>query len=376
MRLDMHNLELGMSDLSARSILVIMSLLLLLVSSVLAVDTQLVKATGAGYTQPPGLVGYWNLDQSSGTTAYDSSGYHNNGTVYGASWTSGKVDGALSFNGLNNYVDCGNNETLDPTQGATIEAWVRLSQLPSTAGHIMSIAGRSGVATDLDMQTETDNRFKFFIGPGVVVVSNTIAETNKWYHIAGTYQANNNTKIYVNGVLEKTTPIGVTRGTNPNKFWIGESGYWSGRFFNGTIDEVKIYNRALSAEEIAAEYISASISPSSDVMDVGQSQLFNSSVTGGSSPYTYQWYLNDASISNATSSAWTFTPSSSGTYTVYVNVTDSIGTSFKSNIATVTVSSVIPEFPSVLTLSLFMLTTIIVMAYARRQLAHTTVAPI
>ena len=99
-----------------------------------------------------------------------------------------------------------------------------------------------------------------------------MAETNKWYHIAGTYQANNNIKIYVNGVLEKTTSIGVTRGTNPNNFSIGQSLIFPGRFFNGTIDEVKIYNRALSAEEIEAEYLAVSVSPSSVVMDVGQSQ--------------------------------------------------------------------------------------------------------
>ena len=164
MRLGSYNQVLGIADLSAKSILGIISLLLLLVSSMLAVSTRLVKATGTGYTQPPGLVGYWNFDQGSGTIAYDSSGYNNHGTIYGASWTSGKVNGALNFDGLNDYVDCGNNETLDPTQGATIEAWVNFNQLPSAAKHIMSIAGRSGGGTDLDLQTETDNKFKFYIG--------------------------------------------------------------------------------------------------------------------------------------------------------------------------------------------------------------------
>ncbi len=228
----------------------------LLVTLFLVGSLSGVARVRAGYTQPPGLVGYWNFDQGSGTIAYDSSGYNNQGTIYGASWTSGKVNGALNFDGINNYVDCGNNEILDPTQGATIEAWVNFNQLPSAAKHIMAIAGRSGGGTDLDLQTETDNRFKFYIGPGApnVAVSNTVVETNKWYHIVGTYQANNNIKIYVNGVLEKTTLISITRNTNPNKFSIGQSCIFPGRFFNGIIDEVKIYNRALSAEEIVAEY--------------------------------------------------------------------------------------------------------------------------
>jgi hypothetical protein len=237
-------------NLSAKSIFGTLSLLLLIVSS------ALIRVDGTGYTQPPGSVGHWNLDQGSGTIAYDSSGYSNHGTVYGASWASGKVSGALKFDGVNDYVDCGNDETLDPTQAVTIEAWVIFNQLPSVAKHFMAIAGKSGGGTDLDLQAETDNRFKFFIGPGDpnVAVSNTVVETGKWYHIAGTYQANNFIKIYVNGVLEKTTSIKIARNTNSNKFCIGKSGVWPGRFFNGIIDEVKIYNRALSAEEIWAEY--------------------------------------------------------------------------------------------------------------------------
>ncbi len=322
----------------AKNILLIIALLSLLILSMLAVIPRLSGADGIGNTQPQGLVGYWNFDQGAGTIAYDSSGYNNHGTIYGASWTSGKVNGALSFDGTKEYVDCGNNETLDPTQGATIEAWVKFNQLPSAAKHIMSIAGRSGSGTDLDLQTETDDKFKFYIDGSKLAVSNTVAETNKWYHIAGTYQANNYIKIYVNGVLEKTTSIGVTRGTNPNNFSIGPSLIFPGRFFNGTIDEVKIFNRALSAGEIGAEYMHVSILPQSDVVDVDQSTLFTSSLYGGTSPYTYQWYLSDTLVSDATSSSWTFTPHSSGSYTVYVNATDNVGARAKSSIATVTVN--------------------------------------
>jgi outer membrane protein assembly factor BamB len=84
--------------------------------------------------------------------------------------------------------------------------------------------------------------------------------------------------------------------------------------------------------------LSVSIAPSSATMDVGQSQLFTSTVSGGTSPFTYQWYANDVAVSGATNAAWAFTPSSSGSYNVYVNVTDNVRFKAKSNIASIVVN--------------------------------------
>jgi len=252
-------------------------------------------------TRVTGLVGHWNLDQGSGTIANDSSGYNNHGAIYGASWTSGKVDGALNFDGLNDYVSCGNSAILDPTQEATVEAWVYFKKLPSAAGHIMAIAGRSFSGADLDLQTELDNRFKFYIGPGVaggcVAISNTVALADKWYHVVGTYQANSNIKIYVNGTLESTTSIGIARNHNSGTFCIGASPYWGGRFFNGTIDEVKIYNRALSADEIWAEYAGTGKRFSSQTRSVTLG-------TGASAPFTFTWNTSGFVKGNYTISAY------------------------------------------------------------------------
>jgi hypothetical protein len=88
----------------------------------------------------------------------------------------------------------------------------------------------------------------------------------------------------------------------------------------------------------SGQALSVTILPSSATLYVGQSQLFTSSVTGGASPYTYQWYLNGAPVSCATKPTWTFTPTSAGSYTVYVKVTDSAGMHATSNTATVTVN--------------------------------------
>jgi hypothetical protein len=83
---------------------------------------------------------------------------------------------------------------------------------------------------------------------------------------------------------------------------------------------------------------SVTVSSGSVTLDVGQSQVFTSSVTGGTSPFAYQWFLNGTAVSGATSSTWTFAPGSSGPYSVYVNVTDNVGSNAKSNVAAVTVN--------------------------------------
>jgi hypothetical protein len=83
---------------------------------------------------------------------------------------------------------------------------------------------------------------------------------------------------------------------------------------------------------------SVSISPSSAVIEVAQPQLFTSTVSGGTSPHSYQWYLNGTLVPSATSGSWTFTPASAGSYTVYAKMTDAVGMQATSNNATVTVN--------------------------------------
>ena len=93
------------------------------------------------------------------------------------------------------------------------------------------------------------------------------------------------------------------------------------------------------ASVTVATQLSASITPLSASIYVDDSVVFTSTVNGGTPPYTYQWCLNDIPISGATSTSWTFTPSTSGSYKVYLNVTDSLGNTAGSNQASVTVAS-------------------------------------
>jgi len=86
--------------------------------------------------------------------------------------------------------------------------------------------------------------------------------------------------------------------------------------------------------------LSVSINPLSTTILIGDSIAFTSTVTGGLSPYTYQWYLDDSPVSGATSDSWTFTPTSTGVHNVYLKVTDTCNSTAQSDTATITITSI------------------------------------
>ncbi|MGB9778502.1 MAG: InlB B-repeat-containing protein, partial [Candidatus Bathyarchaeales archaeon] len=90
--------------------------------------------------------------------------------------------------------------------------------------------------------------------------------------------------------------------------------------------------------QAAPQPLSVSITPTSAIIDLGQYVTFNSMVSGGTLPYSYQWYLNGSAVNGANQSSWIFTPSTTGYYLVHLNVTDNVGTQAKSNVAEVTVN--------------------------------------
>ncbi|MFL6209710.1 MAG: LamG-like jellyroll fold domain-containing protein [Pyrinomonadaceae bacterium] len=163
----------------------------------------------------------------------------------------GKVAQAFSLDGLGRYALFPNDPAQDPTAEATVDAWVFFNQTPSAAGHIMSIIAKSDFGRDLDLQAEQDNLFHFYVASGGLnVASTTVIQSGRWYHVAATYKANTELKMYVNGVLENTRAITVAREANGKPLGIGESLFFRGRFFKGLIDEAHMFNRALSAAEI------------------------------------------------------------------------------------------------------------------------------
>ena len=220
---------------------------------VISLIVYLCLISHAGAVSDEGLVAYFNFDEGEGDITFDLSGNCNDGIVYGAAWTPGKYENALLFNGINNYVNIPYSDSLNITEDITIEAWVKQNILMDPDYNIV-----------VESQTDygwffgtTSGKAAWLIGNPVgywnlVCVDETL--TDGWNHIAGTYKASTGTaNLYLNGNLVISRSGTAQPNKHPGGFKIG-LGTASNYPFNGTIDEVKIYNRTLSASEIKEEY--------------------------------------------------------------------------------------------------------------------------
>jgi type II secretory pathway pseudopilin PulG len=199
-----------------------------------------------------GLVGYWPLDESSGTLTADRSGNGNTGTLMnGPVWqgsASCKVGGCLNFDGGNDYVDVGASPSL-LSQDMTIAAWVKPASILQWAGVLSNMRGWG---TGFSLQVGTDNRIAAMTS-GIYVTSIQTPSAGTWYHIVATHSASNTVKLYVNGALEKESTKTVSFDADA-KTYIGVFYTSPSLSFYGNIDDVRIYNRVLSADEVQAIY--------------------------------------------------------------------------------------------------------------------------
>ncbi|MCX8016044.1 MAG: prepilin-type N-terminal cleavage/methylation domain-containing protein [Patescibacteria group bacterium] len=204
-----------------------------------------------------GLVGYWSFDEGSDTIAYDYSGNNNHGTLYnGPQWVNGKIGKALSFDGMDDYVDCGTSTVFDMnTNDFTIAVWARAISGISRRG-IINKGGWSGSVKGYAIQQAYTpaNKYYFVVmdDTGYKGVPTSLLETWDWSFIVGK-KTTNHIEVWTNGMNSSAYDTTINSLSNPIKpFEIGKSA--TTEFFNGLIDEVRIYNRALSEAEIKALY--------------------------------------------------------------------------------------------------------------------------
>ncbi|PKH40185.1 Glucose/arabinose dehydrogenase, beta-propeller fold [Nocardioides alpinus] len=198
-----------------------------------------------------GLVGGWSFDDGSGGTAADSSGRGNTGTLSGPAWTTdGRYGGALVFDGTNDMVSVADSASLDLTTGMTLSAWVR----PTTLGSWRQVLLKErpqGLTYALYATGNASGRPN-----ATLAIGNTDREVNApsalaanvWTHLAATYDGAV-ARLYVNGTQVATRNQAGTLVTSTGALRIGGNAVW-GEWFAGTIDDVRVYGRALTAAEV------------------------------------------------------------------------------------------------------------------------------
>ncbi|MBC7085999.1 MAG: type IV pilin [Methanomethylovorans sp.] len=202
------------------------------------------------------LVSMWNCDENSGSILHDITG-DNDGTIYGATWGTGIKNNSLVFNGKNNYVAIPHSPSLDFTDEISILFWMNCRSVTSTN----TIIGKGSYEK---------NNFYVFVSQRELIFewndSNSYIRTSKmslsnnlWYMIGITFD-NNEVRFYKNGrFIESEQTNGVKLRPNTNDLWIGrQNSSTSDFYYRGRLDEVALYNKALSGKEIM-EYYNATV---------------------------------------------------------------------------------------------------------------------
>ncbi len=206
----------------------------------------------------PGLVGWWRFDEGSGGVAEDSSGFGNTGVlepdypINSPTWVDGKHGKALSFDG-SGYVEAPNSASLSVvSSNHSVFSWIKGGAFTNYNNHIMG-KFRSITEGGFLFRVRSNGRLnvQLFGGGGIVanLQSNGYLSTGIWYHVGYTLSGTTLT-MYVDGVEDGSTTISASPNDNEEVLRVGIPTHSPAETFNGTIDDVRIYSRALSQAEV------------------------------------------------------------------------------------------------------------------------------
>ena len=303
---------------------------------------------------PSGLIDWWRAEGD----ATDSIGT-NGGTLQGtAGFAPGEVGQAFSFDGSSGFVSIPDSPSLDSfSDSITIEAWIRSGKLTSNPGW-EGLVCKGNSSWRLMGTSESSTVYVAFNGvsPNELFGTRNVND-EQWHHVAATYDGST-ISIYVDGTLDVSEPASGSIIQTSDGLTIGDNAGQTGLFWNGLIDEVSLYNRALSVDEIAAIYAAGEggkcfvpvppsiiTEPADAAVSVGNAAVFSVQAAGGQ-PLSYQWSFNGTEIPDATNSTLLLTNvqfNQAGPYSVFItNVSGFIG----STPAMLTVNPTLPCDPT------------------------------
>lgn len=194
-------------------------------------------------------IAHWKFDEIEGSTAFDSAGSRH-GQLYGGNWGDGVINGALEFNGVDNYVDCGDSNMLSPEK-LTIALWLR----PEGKDGIQYIVSKTQIQTeniDYAVVLRVDGKIEFVLSQieskPISIVSQSQIPQNEWSHIA-LMSNNKQASIYINGSLDTISSVIPRTLYGGSRFVLGAF-LGQSNFFKGKFDDVYIFDENLLNEQI------------------------------------------------------------------------------------------------------------------------------
>jgi hypothetical protein len=205
------------------------------------------------------LVGLWKLDETSGVTVKDSAGDNNGKLIGNPQWQpeAGKVNGALMFCGSGTYINIGRDSDFDITDQITVSAWIKVNKFDQEWQAIIA----KGDSAWRVQRNQNEDSLEFACS-GLKIPSGTpwgnllgkrSVNDGQWHHIAGIYDGK---KMYliIDGEIDSSQPASGRINTNNAPVYIGNNAEQNARFWNGLIDDVRVYNYALRKIEVTEMY--------------------------------------------------------------------------------------------------------------------------
>jgi len=204
------------------------------------------------------LIACWHFDEGNGSTAYDDSDNNNKGIIYGATWIAGISGFALELDGIDDYISVTDSNSLDITGNITVEAWIYPHSMPWVAPLVSKGTNSSNYGYHLAVGQYYSNgcaSFKLHSNDTKILWldSSSPLAIEQWHYVA-VVRAGNDTKMYIDGSISNAdTYFDSYIRTNSLSLDFGTYNDYS-EFFHGILDEVSVYNRALSTSEIYHHY--------------------------------------------------------------------------------------------------------------------------
>ena len=275
-------------------------------------------------TVPTDYTSYWPLDATNGTVALDASVNGNNGTVSGAAWNAnGQINGCLAFNGTNSFVQVSNLVSND----FSIAFWVKTTQ---TGGTVQWYNGAGLVdgnypSTTNDFGTAmVDGKFGFGVGnPDTTILSTNSINDGAWHQCVATrVQSTGLMSVYVDGILQATGAANSNALTASASLRFGQIASGGG-FFNGSLDEIKIYGRPLGNNEVTALYYSSAMPPAAPTNLIASASGTQVALSWNS----YFWATNYI-VRRSTTSGGPYMPIATTTATGFIDTNVMVGVTY------------------------------------------------